>query len=65
MKESIKYLSESYNINNFSQNSFEIIGEIVEEFVKDVESVEDIEKLDFLALRNKFLEKFEGIKNED
>ena len=61
----MKYLSESYNINNFSQNSFEIIGEIVEDFVKDVESVEDIEKLDFLALRNKFLEKFEGIKNED
>ncbi|MDU7926283.1 MAG: GTP pyrophosphokinase, partial [Finegoldia magna] len=59
------FLSESYNVNRFSQNSFEIIGEIVEDFVKDVESVEDIEKLDFLALRNKFLEKFEGIKNED
>ena len=58
-------IRDRYNINNFSQNSFEIIGEIVEDFVKDVESVEDIEKLDFLALRNKFLEKFEGIKNED
>lgn len=65
LKKSIEYLSESYNINNFSQNSFDIIGEIVKDFVKDVESVEDIEKLDFLELNNKFLEKFEGIINEN
>ena len=37
------------------------IGEIMLEEL----NYEDIEKLDFLALRNKFLEKFEGIKNED
>ncbi len=65
LKESMKYLTESYNINNFSQNSFEMIGKIVKDFVKEVETVEDIEKLDFLALRYEFLEKFEGIKNEN